>query len=142
MSVKVVANMAKRLGFTYLFCNDLERMKWFYTDILHLNLIWEDRESIAFKIGDHHLSIFHDDNFTPLSMKFSVHPGWEGGTEPRTSWSLECDKEDFKKIIHSVISNEIQKYNNEPEWNGYWSFPILDPMNNTIEITCTVKKTD
>lgn len=31
-------NIAKRWGFTYIFCNDLEKMKWFYSDILPLIL--------------------------------------------------------------------------------------------------------
>ncbi|MBU9712313.1 VOC family protein [Evansella tamaricis] len=131
--------MAKRLGFTYIFCNDLERMKWFYTKILHLNLIWDSKTSIAFKIGEHQLSIEFNENFNILSSKFSNQPGWEGGTEPRTGWSLECDKEDFIEIVNSAIMNEIPAYYNEPNWKGYWSFPILDPMNNTIEITCTAE---
>ena len=131
--------MAKRLGFTYMFSNDMVKMKWFYTEILHLNLIWDSTNSIAFKIGEHQLSIDFNQDFNPLSSNFSIQPGWEGGTEPRTGWSLECDKEDFNEIYYSVISNEIPKYYNEPKWKGYWSFPILDPMNNTIEITCTEK---
>jgi catechol 2,3-dioxygenase-like lactoylglutathione lyase family enzyme len=131
--------MAKRLGFTYMFCNDLERMKWFYTEILHLNLIWDSKKSIAFKIGEHQLSIDFNEDFDPSTPVFAIQPGWEGGTVPRTGWSLECDKENFNEVVHSVISNDITKYYNEPKWKGYWSFPILDPMNNTIEITCTEK---
>jgi catechol 2,3-dioxygenase-like lactoylglutathione lyase family enzyme len=132
-----MTKMAKQLGFTYMFCNNLERMKWFYTEILHLNLIWESTTSIAFKIGQHQLSIdFHED-FDPLTPAFSIQPGWEGGTVPRIGWSIECDKENFNEIVRSVIHHGITSYFNEPEWKGYWSFPILDPMNNTIEITCT-----
>lgn len=133
--------MAKRFGFTYIFCNDLEKMKWFYTEIVHLNLIWDSKESIAFKIGEHQLSIDFNENFDPPTADFAIQPGWIGGSQPRTSWSLECDKDDFNEIFRSVRSNEITLYYTEPEWvgNGYWSFPILDPMNNTIEITCTEK---
>lgn len=131
--------MAKRWGFTYLFCNDLEQMKWFYTEIIGLNLVWDSEDSIAFKIGEHQLSIHSNKDFTPLSSYFAIQPGWEGGREARTSWSLECDKEDFNEIVQSVMKHEVTTYYSEPKWKGYWSFPILDPMNNTIEITCTEK---
>lgn len=131
--------MAKRWGFTYLFCNDLKKMKWFYSDILQLNLIWDDEGSIAFKIGEHQLSIDYNEDFNPPSSKFAIQPGWQGGTEPRIGWSLECDREDFNDIVHSILSNQIPRYFIEPKWKGYWSFPVLDPMNHTIEITCTEK---
>ncbi|MEC5423541.1 hypothetical protein QGM71_08555 [Virgibacillus sp. C22-A2] len=114
-------------------------MKWFYSDILQLNLIWDDKGSIAFKIGAHQLSIEYNAEYNQPSNKFSIQPGWKGGTEPRIGWSLECDREDFNDIVHSILSNQIPKYYFEPKWKGYWSFPVLDPMNNTIEITCTEK---
>lgn len=38
--------MVKALGFTYLFCNDLQ----FYSDILGLELIWDSEDSIAYLI--------------------------------------------------------------------------------------------
>lgn len=117
----------------------MKKMKWFYLDILQLNLIWDDEGSIAFKIGEHQLSIDYNEDFNPPSNKFAIQPGWQGGTEPRIGWSLECDREDFNDIVHSIVSNQIPRYFIEPKWKGYWSFPVLDPMNHTIEITCTEK---
>ncbi len=129
--------MAKQWGFTYIFCNDLDSMKWFYTEILRLKLIWDNNMSIAYKIGEHQLSIAFNEDFNPQSQKFAIQPGWKGGTEPRISWSIECAKKDFIEIVQSVDANDVPKFYNEPQWTGYWSFPILDPMNNTLEITCT-----
>jgi hypothetical protein len=129
--------MAKRWLFTYMFCNDLQMMKWFYQEILHLELIWESDRSIAFRIEDHQISIdYHKDHY-PFSSNYAIQPGWEGGTEPRISWSLECDRTDFEEIIQSAKNSDVSSFFSKPEWKGYWSFPILDPMNNTIEITCT-----
>ncbi|MHA6251479.1 VOC family protein [Oceanobacillus sp. CAU 1775] len=129
--------MVKQWGFSYLFCNDLEKMKAFYSDILQLELTRDNEDSIAYKIGDHQLSISYNKEFNPPSSKFSIQPGWEGGTVPRTSWSLECEKGDFKIVVDNLLKNDMPKYFIEPVWKGYWSFPVLDPMNNTIEITCT-----
>lgn len=129
--------MAKRFGFTYIFCNDLEKMKHFYTEVLQLDLIWDSEDAIAFKIGEHQLSITYDEGFIPAPEKFAMQPGWEGGTEPCVSWSLECDVADFHAIVDAVKKHEIRSYFPEPNWKGYWSFPVLDPMNHTVEITCT-----
>jgi catechol 2,3-dioxygenase-like lactoylglutathione lyase family enzyme len=133
--------MKKRFGFTYLFCTDLNKMKHFYRNILGLNLIWEDEEAIAFKIGDHQLAIFSHKDFVPLKSQFSIQPGWEGGSLPATSWSLECDPEDFLTIYQAVREDQtIRSWSPKPTWVGYWSFPLLDPMNHTIEITCPEKE--
>jgi hypothetical protein len=132
--------MAKRLIFTYIFCNDLDNMKRFYEEILQLDLIWEGEKTIAFKIGDHQLSISEDEELSTFTPVYSRQLGWEGGTESRTSWSLECDAKDFKEIVSAVKNNKIPGYFSDPVWKGYWSFPVLDPMNNTIEITCTEKE--
>lgn len=129
--------MSKRFGFTYLFCNDLEKMKWFYSEVLQLELIWESEASIAFQIGDHQLSIdYHEDAETP-SAHFAKQPGWEGGTQPRTSWSIAYDPEAYRQVLQLVKRYGVTSYSEEARWQGYWSLPLLDPMNNTIEITCS-----
>lgn len=129
--------MSKRFGLTYLFCNDLEKMKWFYGEVLQLESIWESEASIAFQIGDHQLSIEYHEGFEIPSPHFAIQPGWEGGTEPRTSWSIEYDGETYGEVVQRVKQYGVKRSSEEPRWQGYWSFPLLDPMNNTIEITCT-----
>jgi catechol 2,3-dioxygenase-like lactoylglutathione lyase family enzyme len=111
--------MAKRWIFTYIFCRDLEKMKWFYEGILQLDLIWESEKTIAFKIGDHQLSISEDEDLTTFSPAYSQQLGWEGGTESRTSWSLECDAKDFKEIVRAVKNNKIPGFFSDPVWKGY-----------------------
>lgn len=120
-----------------MFCNDLEKMKEFYSSILKLDLIWESAKDIAFKINDHQLSITFDKKYRSPSLDFSIQPGWVGGSAPRISWSIECDQEDFIQIVRNAKKKGIPSYYERPNWKGYWSFPILDPMNQTIEITCT-----
>lgn len=127
----------KKLGFTYMFCNDLKAMKKFYQDLLQLDVIWDTKESIAFQIGEHQLSIEYHKDFHPPSSEFSIQPGWKGGTQPRTGWSISFDKKTFTETVQRLKNSEVQGYFSEPEWKGYWSYPVLDPMNNTMEITCT-----
>ncbi len=126
----------KRLGFTYIHCNDLQKMKDFYSEVLGLDCIWEDDESLAYQIGDHQLSIrVHKDMPTP-EKEFAIQEGWTGGTSFRPSWSIECDQDSFKSIARRANEKAVESYYPEHKWVGYWSLPLLDPMNNTIEITC------
>ncbi|GEN49416.1 VOC family protein [Alkalibacterium pelagium] len=125
------------LGFTYIYTDNIKEMKKFYTSLLGLDLIWDETDSIAFKIGSHQFSIIYHESFEIPSAHFAMQPGWEGGTYPRTSWSLDYDSTNFIKVIRQLSANGVRSYYAAPQWNGYWSYPVLDPMNNTIEVTCT-----
>lgn len=129
--------MTRHFGFTYIHCNDLSTMKAFYGDILQLKQIWEDDSSIAFKIGDHQLTITLAPGIAVPSAEFAVQPGWPGGTAPRTSWSLECNRAELNQIVAAARNAGVPSWTEQPQRVGYLSFPLLDPMNNTIEITCT-----
>ncbi len=127
----------EKFGFTYIFTNDIGKMKWFYKDLLGLELIWNQDDHIAFKISDHQLSIKYHKDYKVQTPAFAIQPGWDGGKEPRTSWSINFDAISFEKTVNLLVDHSIQSYFVEPQWKGYWSFPVLDPMNNTIEITCS-----
>ena len=128
--------MAKRFVFTYLFCDDLPAMKRFYGGVLGLDEVWDDGATLAYRIGDHQLSITVDARARPADGGFAIQPGWSGGTEPSTSWSLECDPADFRQVVAAAQEAGSRAYRTEPRWVGYWSYPLLDPMGNTVEVTC------
>jgi hypothetical protein len=135
--------MILKMGFdfTYMFSNNLEKMEHFYSNVLNLDLIHKDDTAVAYKIDNHQLLITLDENVVASAPKFSKQPGWEGGTASQISWSLEVDPKDFIEIVKNVKSDStVIAWNDEPKWIGYWSFPVLDPMNQTIEITCTYKQ--
>lgn len=92
---------------------------------------------IAFKIHDHQLSFNYDSSLVTPEPVFSNQLGWEGGTAHRTSWSIKCSGEEFMDIVECAQKSGVKSFYPEPKWVGYWSYPILDPMNETIEITCT-----
>lgn len=125
------------LGFTYLFTNNIKEMKLFYESFLGLELIWDETDDIAFKIGDHQLSVTFHEEFKVQSAHFAIQPGWQGGTLPRTSWSIAYDSSRFKKTVRALSENNVKSYYMTPQRKEYWSYPVLDPMNNTIEITCS-----
>lgn len=124
-----------QLGFTYLFTNDLSEMKKFYWEILGLNLTWDEEDSIAFMVNDHQLSITYDKNFRKPNPDFAKQPGWKGGTATRTSWSINFPMDEYEEVIERLQMKQTPAYFTAPQWFGYWSYPVLDPMNNTIEMT-------
>lgn len=129
--------MGKRFNFTYIFCDNLQTMEHFYSNILKLTMIWKDESSLAYKIGDHQLSITLEEKVELNPPNFSKQPGWNGGSSSTISWSLECDADDFIEIVNNVREDaQITSWSSKPQWVGYWSFPLMDPMNHTIEITC------
>lgn len=125
------------LGFTYLFTNNMSETKKFYSEILALELIWDEEDDIAFNINNHQLSIQYHKDFKKASPLFSIQPGWKGGVAPRTSWSIAFESNEYNQVIARLQKESVKTYHSVPQWVGYWSFPVLDPMNNTIEITCS-----
>lgn len=115
-------------------------MKYFYDEILDLDKIWDEKDVIAFDIAGHQLSVTYDVNYLLPTPQFSIQPGWQGGTEPRTSWSLEYETDDYWPIIEKISKKDYLSYYTDPKWLGYWSYPVLDPMNNPIELTCKQEK--
>lgn len=80
--------------------------------------------------------MFHEEFKIPAAH-FAIQPGWQGGTHPRTSWSIAYDSSSFQKTVRKLSENKVKSYYRTPQWKGYWSYPVLDPISNTIEITCS-----
>lgn len=131
--------MTKKLKFTYRWCNDIESIKFFYSKIIGLELIWDTPTSIAYKIDEHQLSFNLDNNLETPEPIYAEQLGWCGGIGHMTSWSLECDADEFNEIVKRAKHANLPSFKMQPEWVGYWSFVLLDPMNETIEITTTDK---
>lgn len=41
----------------------------------------------------------------------------------------------FGRVVVSLLASPSPSRNALPEWVGYWSFPVQDPMGNTVEIS-------
>lgn len=131
--------MKPSLRFLYLHCTDLNKMREFYTDLILLPEIYyaytSDEKVVAYKCDALQLSIHESQaNFAPIH-DWSIQPGWTGGENYRISWSIECQKEDYYLIVSNVKNSGVCCFYTDPKWKGYWSFPVKDPMGNTVELT-------
>ncbi len=128
--------MNPSLRFIYLFCNDLNEMREFYTNIIQLKEIYfAPSESVAYQCDKLQISFTQVDKKLPVSSGWAIQPGWKGGDLPITSWSIECGEQDFKKVVKRLQEKKVESFTKEPVWNGYWSFVVKDPAGNTVELS-------
>ncbi len=62
--------------------------------------------------------------------------GWNGGTGSAPSWGVELDADGFRAAVDRVLDSRAGTWFDAPQWVGYWSFPVRDPMGNTVELSC------
>lgn len=127
--------MKPSLRFLYVFCNDLASMRRFYSDLIGLEEIYHDSVSLAYKCDELQFTIFQTEQRLHASNQWGMQPGWDGGTQPGISWSIQCS-ETFSAAVDRLREAGVSSYYPVPQWFGYWSFPVKDPAGNTVEITC------
>lgn len=66
---------------------------------------------------------------------WSQQLGWQGGSTATPSWGFEFPPAEFVRVVESVRGAEIDTFHPGPQWIGYWSFPVKDPMGYTVEIS-------
>lgn len=128
--------MKPSLRFLYMYCNDIASMRWFYSQLVQLDEIYfEEDVTVAYKCDELQFTIFQAEQKLATSVGWAKQPGWSGGALAKISWSIECDKETFFSTIARLKDAGVSCYHSEPQWQGYWSYPVLDPAGNTVEIT-------
>lgn len=130
-----------KLSFIYLYATDLAAMRHFYTDLLGLSetSYQEGPEGwLGYKSGALEFLIFPAPAASPPAG-WAVQPGWDGGTEPRVSWSIDVGPEKFRPTVAALKDSGAECFAADPRWcqDSYWAFPVRDPMGNTVEVYCT-----
>jgi catechol 2,3-dioxygenase-like lactoylglutathione lyase family enzyme len=123
--------------FIYLFCNDLQKMRHFYTDLVGLKEIYysEDPDgTVAYDCDGLQFTIMLDPKARNATQAWARQPGWEGGNQPSLSWSICLTENEYGKVIKKLQEEVVVAFYEQPQWQGYWSFPVKDPMGNTVEV--------
>jgi catechol 2,3-dioxygenase-like lactoylglutathione lyase family enzyme len=135
-----------RLGYIYNHCNDIEVMRWFYTNLLGLKDKGfhsdENWGYLCYLTGGLELMFFRTAETIPVQDKWAVQPGWDGGTFEGTSWSVLIPEEEFAAVVKKLISAGVKTFAQKPMWlqDCYWGYPVMDPMGNTVEVYTTPKE--
>lgn len=124
--------------FVYVPCQDLDTMRNFYTDLIELDEIYfsPQERMLAYNCDGLQFTIMESETATPLGERWAIQPGWPGGVATEPSWSIVVPLEAFIRTVDRLIESDVSCRNDEPDWVGYWSFPVRDPMGTTVEITC------
>lgn len=129
--------MNASVRFLYLYCNNLAAVRHFYTDLLQMKeTFFAAGEALAYSCDHLQFTVFQTDQKLPVTKDWAMQPGWEGGTQTRVSWSVECNEEAFKTAFTRLKEEGIASFHDSPKWVGYWSYPVRDPMGHTVELTC------
>ena len=127
------------LRFLYTFCNDIEVMRHFYSEIFQLEEIFYapgHDGGLAYKCDELQFTLLPSKESLPIPVDWHCQPGWQGGTLSGTSWSVVSDSlADFSATFIRLLKVQVPAFYSKPRWLGYWSFPVKDPMGNTVELT-------
>jgi catechol 2,3-dioxygenase-like lactoylglutathione lyase family enzyme len=135
--------MGLSLRFLYLPCRDLEDMRRFYTDLVGLPEVFYAPGAgggLAYLCDRLQLTFFPAPDAAASAAGWHRQPGWKGGTVPGASWSIVAgDEAAFRAAVARLTEAAVPRRAERPRWVGYWSFPVQDPMGNTVEITLPVE---
>jgi len=112
-------------------------MRQFYSDLLGLDEIYFSEEpdgAVAYDCDGLQFTIFSDNSIQFDAQDWARQPGWRGGENSLMSWSVVLTREGFRDAVHKLVNAYVESYYDKPEWHNYWSFPVKDPMGNTVEI--------
>ena len=123
------------LKFIYVPARDLTSMQRFYGEFLGLTEIHADDDAVSYDCHGLQFTIYVAPNVADAPEEWATQPGWTGDTTPLISWSVELNQEAFVRAIHAIRLSTQRSLHDRPQWVGYWSFPVKDPMGNTVEIT-------
>jgi len=125
-------------SFLYLHCSDLERARRFYSNVLGLPEIYfsADEGSVGYQAGSLQLTIGHHDH-AQLRTDWARQLGWSEGTSAEPSWGFHLEADQFHEAVERTRAGGVKARFEEPRWVGYRSFPVMDPMGNTVEVSAT-----
>ncbi|MBN2381032.1 VOC family protein [candidate division WOR-3 bacterium] len=131
--------------FVYSMCNDIDAMRHFYTDLLGLKEIafYNDAEQkfgyLSYLCaGDLEFDFFYIGQEVSVHEEWSWQPGYDGGTLPVTSWSVQIPEADFPAVVKRLQEDGVKSFKGNPYWclDSYWAFPVADPQGYTVEVYC------
>lgn len=122
--------------FLYLHCADLESARRFYSNVLGLKETYFSAEegTVGYVAGALQISIATHAAAVEASG-WAEQLGWEGGATAAPSWGFELAPDEFRRAVRSAREAGTEPHFDAPRWLGYWSFPVRDPMGNTVEIS-------
>jgi len=112
-------------------------MRRFYSNLLGLNEIHFSEETdgaVAYDCDGLQFTILSDKSMPIDDLGWARQPGWSGGKSTAISWSVVLTRKGFRDAVNKLLDAKVETYYDRPKWQNYWSFPVKDPMGNTVEV--------
>ena len=126
------------MTFLYLHVNDLKATHHFYVDLIGLEpAVYEPKWGyLAFNQKPLQIQFWESEDKIKVQSDWAVQPGYQGGKGTTASWSIVISAEEFPKVVSRLQKAGVATFTKAPTYtpNKYWSFPVKDPMGNTVEI--------
>jgi hypothetical protein len=120
--------------FIFNICNDVDKMRFFYTELLGFQeLGYKKGAFVDYKFKETTIMFSaKEDIFSDMKSYSDRH---QNGSEP-ISWSIEVEEDLFPELLNKLCKSGVKTLQKVPAWNhdGFWSFSVLDPMGNNIQI--------
>ena len=118
----------------YRYCNDLEAMRHFYVELLGFanTSIENGRQGGFIKVdcGGFRMTFLKSSTELPVYTQLSKLPGCQGGEIEQALCSVEYSVDAYAVVVERLRAAGVHS----PQADGEWSYPVLDPMGNTIEV--------
>lgn len=132
--------------FNHEFCSSIPAARHFYRELVGLELVWDEPDSVAFVHGSIQIA-FSESTDAKASGGWALQPGWGFGQVPlkespekRRSWSIALESHQFRLAVERMRGAGVETLWDEPVWVGYWSFVVKDPDGRTVELTDPVSE--
>jgi catechol-2,3-dioxygenase len=123
----------KKVIETCIYSSNLESMKKFYTEILGLSVIQEEKDKLIFlRVGKSMLLIFNPARTLSDNGRLPCH----GALTPPSSlhFAMEIEQQEYQVSKQILVSNNIE-IEKEVSWNNdVKSIYFRDPAGNLVEL--------
>lgn len=128
------------IKFLFNYCNDVEAIRHFYTDLIGLNqthyVNTEQYGYVVYASGSLEFMYFRADVKLPVQEAWADQPGYSNGGLPVTSWAIAVPELLFPAVLERIRQDNASLLKPVPEWrqNSYWGITTKDPMGVTVEV--------
>ncbi|HVE93071.1 MAG TPA: VOC family protein [Actinomycetota bacterium] len=126
----------RKVNTIFTWCNDIESMRRFYTDLLGLQETFYDAERgwLSHQVQDTLLVFTRAPSELPVIDEWPMTPAREGGRVYASSWVLEVGPDEFDAVVEKLSGAGVECWGPPADRSGGRDFFVRDPMGTTVEV--------